>query len=57
MDIVDFAEKIIGINLLECQKELLRSFEKVPRDRMIINSRRGYMIVVPRKEKENGRKI
>lgn len=29
MDIVDFAEKFMGIELLECQKQLLRELEKL----------------------------
>ena len=36
MDIVEFAEKIIGIKLFEHQKKLLKEFEKLPRDSKIV---------------------
>ena len=52
MDIVEFAERVLGIELLECQKEILRGVEKLPRDTKLVMGRRGLIIMVPKTEGE-----
>ena len=47
MDIVDFVEKVCGVELLEYQKRLLIEMQKMPRNVKIINGRKGYYIIMP----------
>lgn len=49
MDIVEFAEKVLGIKLLEYQKEMLRKMEELPRDAQLVAGRRGFILLVPKK--------
>lgn len=51
MDIVEFAEKVSGLELLESQKQLLRKMQEIDSDNFrIIISRQGCMMVVPKSE-------
>lgn len=45
MDIVEFVEKICGIQLFEYQKEMLRKFSKFPEDSVIVMGRHGPIIL------------
>lgn len=53
MDVVEYAEKIWGVELLEYQKQMLRNFACIPRDAKIINTRLGIALVIPVKEEKN----
>lgn len=45
MDIVEFAEKIMGLDLLVYQKKLLRLYSKLPKDSKIVMGRRGPILL------------
>lgn len=45
MDIVEYVERICGIELFECQKEMLRAFSKMPKDAVIVMGRHGPIIL------------
>lgn len=45
MDIVEFAEKFMNIKLWDCQKELLRTFEKLPRGAKITSGPNGRVYI------------
>ena len=49
MDVVEFAEKVIGIELLEYQKVILMEMEKLPRDAQLVAGRRGFILLAPNK--------
>lgn len=50
MDIVEFAEKICGIKLLDIQKEMLREYEKMPpKCKQIIYKYNNALSRLPRK--------
>ena len=44
-DIVEFVEKIYGIELLECQKELIRSIARLPEGSKIVMGRKGPILL------------
>lgn len=57
MDIIEFAEKVCGIELLPYQKEFLKKLESLPRDQKLIclpgrHGRRLTMDIIERFEKE-----
>ena len=57
MDIIEFAEKICGIELLPSQKEFLKKLESMPRDQRIIwlpprHGKRLTLDIIERFEKE-----
>lgn len=45
MDVVEFVEKIIGLELLESQKKLLRLYSKLPKGSRIVMGRRGPILL------------
>lgn len=45
MDIVEYVEKVCGLELFECQKEMLRNFSKLPKDSVIVMGRHGPIIL------------
>ena len=49
MDIIEFAEKVCGVKLLEYQKQLLREFVKLPPNERpnIVYGRKGTIRVMP----------
>ena len=49
MDILEFIERVLGIELLEYQKVMLREMEKLPRDAQLVAGRRGFILLVPKK--------
>lgn len=49
MDVVEFAEKVLNIKLLEYQKVMLRKMEKLPRNAQIVAGRRGFIMLVSKK--------
>ena len=51
MDIIDFAEKFIGMKLLEPQKQMLKMLSEMPREYFLMYGRRGFIYVVPRDKK------
>ena len=51
MDIVEYAEKIMGHELRYYQKKMLIEFSKMPRDTRLIYLRDGRICAVPGKEK------
>ena len=55
-DVVEFAEKILGVELLEYQKFLLRRFAELPKDSKVVADHLGQWRVISTKseEKENG---
>lgn len=60
MDIVEFAERFMGVELKEWQKEHLRILEKLPRDAKIVMAPRGRVYVYMNqtvKENANGHEI
>lgn len=44
-DIVEFVEKIYGIELLGCQKELIRSVARLPEGSRIVMGRKGPILL------------
>ena len=48
MDIVEYAEKVFGIELLEYQKILLRKLSLLPKDSRLIYGVDGRIHVVPK---------
>lgn len=50
MDIVEFAETVLEIKLLESQKKLLREFQKMPKDAVLVRTRNGWTWLTTRKE-------
>lgn len=52
MDIVEYVEKVCVVELLTCQKEMLRTFSKIPEDAVIVMGLRGPIIL-----DKNGKKI
>ena len=52
IDIVEFTEKLLGIELLEYQKNMLRKMAELPKDSKIVMDRRGRWVVVPVKKEE-----
>lgn len=49
MDYVEFAEGVSGRKLTTWEKEILARFEKFPRGAVVIMTRRGPVIVDPKK--------
>lgn len=45
MDLVEFAEKVSGVQLTVYQKEMLELFGSLPKDACIVMGRRGPMIL------------
>lgn len=45
MDIVEFVEKVYGIELFECQKELLRLYADLPEGSQIVMGRNGPILL------------
>lgn len=45
MDIVEFAERVIGVELLEYQRQLLRTFAALPEGSRIVMGRRGPILL------------
>lgn len=45
MDIVEFAERVFGVELLEYQKQLLRTFAALPEGSRIVMGRRGPVLI------------
>lgn len=51
MDIVEFAERVCNIELLDYQKILLRKFSEIPKDSTIVMSPiTGRFYVAPKKK-------
>lgn len=50
MDIVEYAEKVCDVKLLESQKILLRKMSSLPKDSMIVYGRYGRIYIVPKKK-------
>mgnify|MGYP003289520909 CR=1 FL=1 len=46
MDIVDFVEKIMSIELFDYQKEMLRAISKIPPNSKIVYGRNGRIYVI-----------
>lgn len=53
MDVVEYVEKVMGLDLLDYQKQLLTKFASIPRDARVINTRLGFTLVIPVKEEKN----
>lgn len=47
MDIVEFAEKLLGIEFLEYQKKLLREISEMPKDAVFTMTPRGPRFIDP----------
>lgn len=45
MDIVEYAEKVANIRLLECQKVMLRKFAELPKDTQLAMTPRGPRLI------------
>lgn len=52
MDIIEYIEKVCGINLMERQKEMLRLYSALPKDCTVVMRRSGPVIL-----DKNGDKI
>ena len=52
MNMVEYAEKILGVNLYPFQKEFLQKLEKLPSGSRIISTPRGMIIVEDSKMKK-----
>lgn len=51
MDPVEFIEKVLGVQLLEYQKQLVKKLASIPKDeRRFIYGRRGFIYVIPKTE-------
>lgn len=48
MDIAEFAEKVLGVKLLEYQKVMIRKMGKLPSDVQLVAGRQGFMLIVPK---------
>ena len=45
MDIIEFVEKVSGLKLLDCQKELVKSYADLPEGSTIVMGRRGPILM------------
>ena len=45
LDMVEFAERFMNVKLYDCQKELIRAFEKIPRGAKIIMAPHGRVYI------------
>ena len=52
MSIVEYGEKVLGINLLPFQKQFLQKLEKFPPNSRLISTPRGMMVVEDNPVKE-----
>lgn len=51
MDIVEFVEKVCGVQLLEYQKQLVKKLASIPKDeRRFMYGRRGFIYVLPKQD-------
>ncbi|MBS6180546.1 MAG: hypothetical protein KH921_07135 [Erysipelotrichaceae bacterium] len=51
VDVVYFAENILGIKLLDYQKKILRGMSKIDKDAKVVYGRNGRMYIAEPKEK------
>lgn len=49
MDIVKYAEEVLGLELLDYQKDMLRLYSKIPKDHVIVMGRYGRAYLVPKR--------
>ena len=52
MNMVEYAEKILGVNLYPFQKEFLQKLEKLPPNSRLISTPKGRMVVEENPSKE-----
>ena len=52
MNMVEYAEKILGVNLYPFQKEFLQKLEKLPPNSRLISTPKGLMVVEENPSKE-----
>jgi hypothetical protein len=52
MNMVEYAEKILGVNLYPFQKEFLQKLEKLPPNSRLISTPKGWMVVEENPSKE-----
>lgn len=52
MNMVEYAEKILGVNLYPFQKEFLQKLEKLPPNSRLISTQKGWMVVEENPSKE-----
>lgn len=52
MNMVEYAEKILGVNLYPFQKEFLQKLEKLPPNSRLISTPKGMMVVEENPSKE-----
>lgn len=52
MNMVEYTEKILGVNLYPFQKQFLQKLEKLPPNSRLISTPKGWMVVEENPSKE-----
>lgn len=53
MDIIEYAEKVCGRELMEYEKRMLRVYSKLPKSAVVVMTRRGPIWL----DKETGKRV